>query len=180
MVSDKFLTAGNIFTILLFCFIILKESEAIMDNRFLDLAIQREIEAHDFYINLAEFVTDKTANEALLWIAAEETRHREFLENYRDGTIPAGTLRLSEVEDLKIAEHVAAPELNPKIETKDIYLIAAHRELASYNFYIEFAKLHTDDSLRDIILKIANEELKHKEKVEYLYTNTAFPQTAGG
>jgi hypothetical protein len=27
---------------------------------------------------------------------------------------------------------------------------------------------------------MANEELKHKEKMEYLYTNTAFPQTAGG
>jgi hypothetical protein len=27
---------------------------------------------------------------------------------------------------------------------------------------------------------MANEEMKHKEKVEYLYTNTAFPQTEGG
>jgi hypothetical protein len=27
---------------------------------------------------------------------------------------------------------------------------------------------------------MANQELKHKEKVEYLYSNTAFPQTAGG
>jgi hypothetical protein len=27
---------------------------------------------------------------------------------------------------------------------------------------------------------MANEELKHKEKMEYLYANTAFPQTAGG
>jgi hypothetical protein len=27
---------------------------------------------------------------------------------------------------------------------------------------------------------MANEELKHKEKMEYLYTNTTFPQTSGG
>jgi len=27
---------------------------------------------------------------------------------------------------------------------------------------------------------IEMEEKKHKEKMEYLYTNTAFPQTAGG
>jgi len=27
---------------------------------------------------------------------------------------------------------------------------------------------------------MANEELKHKEKMEYLYANTAFPQTSGG
>ena len=28
--------------------------------------------------------------------------------------------------------------------------------------------------------RMANEEKKHKEKVEYLYSNTAFPQTDGG
>jgi len=27
---------------------------------------------------------------------------------------------------------------------------------------------------------MANEEMKHKEKMEYLYSNTAFAQTAGG
>jgi rubrerythrin len=31
-----------------------------------------------------------------------------------------------------------------------------------------------------MLLRMAAEELKHKEKVEYLYTNTAFPQTQGG
>ncbi len=151
-----------------------------MDNKFLDLAIQREIEAHDFYMNLADHVTDKTAKDALIWIAGEETKHKEFLINYKEGKIPSGTLRLTEVEDQKIAEHVAAPELKPDMDTKDVYLVAAHRELASFNFYTEFAKMHTDPSLKDMLLRIANEELKHKEKVEYLYSNTAFPQTSGG
>jgi len=34
--------------------------------------------------------------------------------------------------------------------------------------------------VKDLLNKMASEELKHKEKMEYLYTNTAFPQTAGG
>ena len=40
--------------------------------------------------------------------------------------------------------------------------------------------LHTDGEARTMLLKMANEELKHKEKMEYLYSNTAFPQTSGG
>jgi hypothetical protein len=36
------------------------------------------------------------------------------------------------------------------------------------------------DAVHDMLHKIANEELKHKEKMEYLYANTAFPQTDGG
>ncbi len=31
-----------------------------------------------------------------------------------------------------------------------------------------------------MLLKMADQEMKHKEKVEYLYSNTAFPQTSGG
>jgi hypothetical protein len=31
-----------------------------------------------------------------------------------------------------------------------------------------------------MLLRMADQELKHKEKVEYLYANTAFTQTAGG
>jgi rubrerythrin len=42
------------------------------------------------------------------------------------------------------------------------------------------ANLHTEGELREILFKMANEELKHKEKMEYLYANTAFPQTSGG
>jgi rubrerythrin len=42
------------------------------------------------------------------------------------------------------------------------------------------ADLHPDGSLKIILLRMANEEKKHKEKVEYLYSNTAFPQTDGG
>ena len=39
---------------------------------------------------------------------------------------------------------------------------------------------YPEGDLHEMLVKIANEELKHKEKMEYLYTNTAFPQTDGG
>jgi len=62
----------------------------------------------------------------------------------------------------------------------DVYLVAAHREQNSYKFYSELADLHPEGELKVIFKKIASEELKHKEKVEYLYSNAAFPQTDGG
>lgn len=151
-----------------------------MNNTFIDLAIQREIEAYDFYMDLYDRVSDSTAKEALKWIAGEEKKHKEFLISYKEGKITQATLKLSEVDDQKIAEHVSAPEVKPQMDTKDVYLVAAHRELAAYTFYIEFAKLQTDAETKTLITGIANEELKHKEKVEYLYSNTAFTQTAGG
>ena len=66
------------------------------------------------------------------------------------------------------------------MKSTDVFLVAAHRELDSYNFYTGLAGLHPEGELKRIFLRIANEELKHKEKVEYLYANAAFPQTDGG
>jgi rubrerythrin len=63
---------------------------------------------------------------------------------------------------------------------KDIYLAAADKELNTYNFYNSLAAVEPAGEVKNLLLKMANEELKHKEKVEYLYSNTAFTQTQGG
>ena len=61
-----------------------------------------------------------------------------------------------------------------------LYLIAANRELNSFTFYKSLSDSYPAGDVKDLLTKMANEELKHKEKMEYLYANTAFPQTAGG
>jgi len=40
--------------------------------------------------------------------------------------------------------------------------------------------MHPEGPVKDLLKRLAGEELPHKEKVEYLYANTAFPQTDGG
>jgi rubrerythrin len=147
---------------------------------YIDIAIQREIEAQEFYTGLMARVADEQAKDALKLLAAEEKKHQQFLQKYRDGGFPAEGLRMNNPIDYKIAEHMDKPDIGGSLESKDVYLIAAHRELNSYNFYMGLAQLHPAGALRDTFEKIASEELRHKEKVEYLYTNTAFPQTAGG
>ena len=143
-------------------------------------AILREEEAYAFYTSLKSRVTDPVAVDALGFLASEEKKHREFLIAYRDGGYHANALKMSEVIDYKIAQYVESPDVDKDMESKDIYLIAAHRELNSYNFYKELAAIQPDGDVKEMLLKMANEELKHKEKVEYLYANTAFPQTEGG
>ncbi|MDD5475273.1 MAG: hypothetical protein PHU03_02025, partial [Syntrophales bacterium] len=110
----------------------------------------------------------------------EENKHREFLVNYREGRAGVGGLRMAESIDYKIAEYLDAPDIQKNMESKDVYLVAAHRERNSYNFYRSLADTHPEGEVKEILIRIASEEMKHKEKVEYLYSNTAFPQTAGG
>ncbi|MBE9546502.1 MAG: ferritin family protein [Proteobacteria bacterium] len=146
----------------------------------IDIAIEREEEAYGFYMGLHDRIEDKSVKDTLKFLADEEQKHKEFLVSYREGRYGSDSLRLTDVVDYKIAEYLEEPDIKKDMDSKDVYLVAAHRELQSYNFYKALADLHPDGEAKKMLLKMANEEMKHKEKVEYLYSNTAFPQTAGG
>jgi len=146
----------------------------------IDKAIKREEEAYAFYTQLGGRVTEPMAKDALKFLAEEEKKHKAFLEAYKSGKFAAGALRMTEVIDYKIAQHMDRPDIEKDVNSQDVYLVAAHRELNSYNFYRELAEIQPAGEVKDVLIRMANEELKHKEKVEYLYSNTAFPQTQGG
>jgi rubrerythrin len=146
----------------------------------LETAIKREEEAYAFYMDILGKIDDESVKETIEFIAGEEKKHRQFLIDYRDGRHGGQTLRLSNAVDYKVAEYLQKPEVEKDMDSAEVYLVASHRELASYNFYTEFADLHPEGPAKDMLRRMASEELKHKEKMEYLYANTAFPQTSGG
>jgi len=67
-----------------------------------------------------------------------------------------------------------------KMRPQDAFLLAASREKKSHELYENLAAMHPEGPVKDLLKRLAGEELSHKEKVEYLYANTAFPQTDGG
>ena len=152
-------------------------------NKLVDIiekAIQKEEEAYTFYMTLYTKVKDETVRDTLKFIAAEEKTHKAFLVNYRDSGYGNETLQMRAVAYYLIAEHQKEPEISDDMQSEGVFLLAAHRELKAFHFYSELAAIYAEGETQSILLKMANEELKHKEKMEYLYANAAFPQTAGG
>ena len=72
------------------------------------------------------------------------------------------------------------PQLALEMNLKDVFLLAANREKASHDFYLSLAQIHPDGKVKRLIEELAMQELGHKKKVEFLYTEVAFPQTNGG
>lgn len=149
-------------------------------SAIVDLAIKKEEEAHDFYMDLSEIVQAQDVKDTLKYLANEEKKHKDFLVGYKESGYGADGLKPATPVDYKIAEYLSAPDPSGDMESKDVYLIAAHREKYAYEFYKALADLHPNGKPKELLLTMAGEELKHKEKMEYLYTNAAFPQTAGG
>jgi len=146
----------------------------------LNQAIHREEIAHSFYANLMNIVEDKISKDTLLYMANEELKHKESLEKYKKGEMEGMPIDLKKVVDGKVVEALGPSEITEHLEHKDIFLVAAEREKASHEFYTKLAELQPEGELKRLLLKLAQEELVHKEKAEYLYCNAAFPQTDGG
>ncbi len=143
-------------------------------------AIQQEIESQRLYTNLSQKMTDQAAKDAFEQLSQQEKGHQKLLEQYLRGEIKEGALSSEQVIDYKIAEYLDQPEITFDMKLKDVFLLAANREKASHEFYLSLAGIHPQGQVRRLLEELAAQELEHKQKVEFLYTEVAFPQTAGG
>ena len=143
-------------------------------------AIQKEVESRLLYINLSRKTNDQSVEDAFKELARQEQGHQNLLEQYLRGELKGGALSSRAVVDYKIAERLDQPEVSPGIRLKEVFILAANREKASHEFYRGLAQIHPSGKMKRLIEELAAQELEHKHKLEFLYTEVAFPQTDGG
>ncbi len=146
----------------------------------LEKAIQKEIESQLLYTDLSRRVNEEAAKDVLQSLVRQEQGHQKLLEQYLRGELKKGALSRRQAVDYKIAEQLDQPEISPEMELKDIFLLAANREKVAHEFYLSFARIHPDGEVKRLIEELAAQELEHKQRVEFLYTEVAFPQIDGG
>lgn len=133
----------------------------------LSYAIEKEQEAHDFYRELSAKADKQWVRDLLEDFAAEELGHREKLSGVRDGKML--TPSPQQVADLKISDYLVEVSPRPDMDVQDVLMVAMQREKASFRLYNDLAALAQDDPLRSTFLALAQEEAKHKLRLESLY-----------
>ena len=146
----------------------------------LKTAIAKEITAQQLYADLAKRVTNQIARETFQDIVRQERGHQLLLERYQRGELKRGVLQARQVLDYKIVENTEPTEITPDMQLKDIFLRAANREKVAHESYLALSQAHPAGEVRKLLEDLASQELNHKHRLEFLYTEVAFPQTAGG
>jgi rubrerythrin len=146
----------------------------------LEKAIEKEIESQQLYRSLSQQMTNEVVKDAFVQLSWEEQGHENLLRKYLGGELGEGDLRKEQVLDYKIAEYLEQPEVTSGMGLKDVFLVAANREKASHAFYLSLAGAHPPGRVRGLLEQLASQELEHKRRVEFIYTEVAFPQTDGG
>lgn len=139
----------------------------------IEQAIRQEELSHEFYLRLAKLVTHQDTKETLEWLAKDELEHKAFLESC---LTPSGCALVGQAHDTHLAEVMKAPAITPDMSPKEALIVAMKREEGSYNFYQRLAGLQPAGEARAFLERMAKMELAHKEKVEFLYANAAFPE----
>ncbi len=148
--------------------------------KILDRAIEKEVQSQLLYTDLSQKARDRAAREALEAMVRQEMGHKELLERYQRGELPTGALSTEQTVDYHIAEDLDRADMSPGMQLKDVFTVAAAREMAAHDFYASLAGIHPAGEVRRLFEGLAAQELEHKHKVETLYTEVAFPQTDGG
>lgn len=136
-------------------------------DEILDFAIGKEQEAYEFYSGWADKLENKWIQDVFKDFAREETRHKDMLARVKQG----GTLKPSEkkITDLKIADYLIDLTPAPGMDYQYALIIAMKREKASYKFYSDLAQAVSDPGLKETLAALAQEEAKHKLRLETIY-----------
>jgi rubrerythrin len=132
----------------------------------LDFAIDKEAEANQFYLNLAQKMKTPAMRQVFEGFAKEELGHKAKLEAIKQGQ-KAEPVR--HVTDLRIADYIVDVEQGPDMSYQDALVVAMKNEKAAFRLYVDLADQVKDDDQKAIFLALAQEEAKHKLRFEIEY-----------
>ncbi len=140
--------------------------------KILRMAVNNEVEAHDFYDGAAAKTTNKSLKSIFVELAGEELKHKLLLESFlADG---GKKLHFAETTDYKIAETVELPKLTVGMSFVDAIALAMKKEEEAMKMYRNFADASSSAEQKEMFTQLARMEQGHKARLETLYTDTAF------
>ena len=136
-------------------------------DEILEFAIQQEENAAQFYTELAGKMQYKHMKDALLGFAEEEKGHKAKLLQVRQGKqmLPAE----QRVLDLRIGDHLESVDVSDELDYQKALVVAMKAEKAAFKLYSDLASATDDPTLKTTLLRLAEEEAKHKLRFEIEY-----------
>ena len=136
-------------------------------DEILEFAVSMEDASWRFYSDWAERSDNEAISTVFREFAGEELKHRKLIEDVR-----AGDKKLKarhDVADLKLSDHYVKPEPSSTMSYQDALLVAIDREVAAVKMYTHLTSACVEESLCTIFDALADEEKKHKLKLETIY-----------
>jgi len=130
-------------------------------------AIRKEAEAYNLYKTYSQLTKTPGLKTMFEELAQEEKRHREILEEIDRKDV--SEYKLEKIPDLKIGDFVEREEFSPDMDYASALRFAIKREEYSLKLYNHMAEGTDDPQLKKLFSALAQEEAKHKLRLETEY-----------
>lgn len=137
-------------------------------DEVLEYAIDREIQANRFYLALAERVDNPEHRQVFEELAKEELEHKAKLE--------LEVMKLGKTTKIKeptgtseTAYSIPDDESLADMDYKEMLMMAIEKEEASFRTYVNLIPRVYDAEAREILLSLAQEEVRHKLRFQSEY-----------
>ncbi|MBC8473042.1 MAG: ferritin family protein [Planctomycetes bacterium] len=138
------------------------------DDEILQLAIDKEVEAYNFYLALANRVADQHIREAFEDLAKEELEHKAMLELEVMKT--GKTITVEQNPARPERSYIVSNDPSPlDMDYKDMLMLGMEKEEAAFRTYVNLAASVNNEKSREVLLALAEEEVKHKLRFQTEY-----------
>lgn len=129
-------------------------------NKFVSV----EEESYKMYKKFEEFAKTRQLKNLFDLLAKEELKHKTLFLNSDIAKIMISNEE--KLEKIKVSDFARGEiSLKDKDDLLDAIEMAIKLEQDSYDTYMKFAKLMEDDEEKFAVIEVANQELRHKEKL---------------
>jgi rubrerythrin len=137
----------------------------------LEAAVKTEEQSITLYTMALKKVNTQSSKKFLRELAREEQKHREkLLAMIKDeGKLSELGVQTEKVQDLKIVDAMKDTFLSEDADYSAILVYAAKREKVTHDYYASLAKGLEGTETGELFSKLAQEELKHKNRLEKEY-----------
>jgi len=136
-------------------------------KEIIKFAIDKEIKSYNFYTNASQMAKYSGAKDLFSDLAQQEVGHRKMLEKLDLKKIAQA--KIEKVPDLKISDYIVDAEFKPDMPYADILRIAIKMEERALKLYNNMNQSNQDENLKKLFSLLANEEAKHKLRLEKIY-----------
>ena len=136
-----------------------------------DFAIEKEIEAAEFYTDLSKEEVFSGSAKMFEEFAREERKHQKMLEDFKTQGVAASTedYQFKWITDIKRSDYVVDFEYQKGLAYNEILMLAMKREEKALSLYNQFQEQADTDAGRNLFKILCQEEAKHKLALETMY-----------
>ncbi len=140
----------------------------------LNLAIEAEIDAQNFYADLSAKANSAHLKEMFADFVEEEKKHEKILKGFQ--AKETGHIHFKEIPDFKVSETVEKPKVSGEMRPADAIAIAMKNEEEAMNHYKQLADACIDTEQKRVFQELAAMEMEHKNRMEKAFVDIGYPE----